>query len=95
MNPNNVFHSCIHFMYTCVCIPTQALSGSNIILVLSEELYRFEVFKSNMAKAKVLQEAEQATAKYGATFFADMTGNNHPLRLKIKIISQSMSSHKH
>lgn len=27
-----------------------------------------------MAKAKVLQEAEQATATYGATFYADMTG---------------------
>ena len=48
-----------------------------------------------MAKAKVLQEAEQATAKYGATFFADMTGNNDQHHLKIKIISQSMSSHKH
>ena len=70
-------------MYTYMYTPTQALCVANIIFVLSEELYRFEVFKSNMAKAKVLQEAEQATAKYGATFFADMTGNNHPHRLKI------------
>jgi len=38
-----------------------------------EELARYETFKSNMAKAKVLQDAEQATATYGATFFADMT----------------------
>lgn len=44
------------------------------ISLFTEELARYETFKSNMAKAKVLQDAEQATATYGATFFADMTG---------------------
>lgn len=28
----------------------------------------------NMAKVKIIQQAEQATAVYGATQFADMTG---------------------
>lgn len=38
-----------------------------------EELFRFEAFKANMARAKVLQQAEQGTATYGASMFADLT----------------------
>lgn len=34
---------------------------------------RFKIFRQNMKKVIVLNENEQGTAKYGATFFADMT----------------------
>lgn len=34
---------------------------------------RFQIFKVNMKTAKMLQENEAGTAKYGATIFADMT----------------------
>jgi len=45
------------------------------LLFLSEETaIRYEIFKANMARVKIYNEAEQGTAVYGATQFADMTG---------------------
>ena len=45
------------------------------VLYLTEEGHRYEVFVKNMAKVRTLQQQEQGTATYGATQFADMTGN--------------------
>lgn len=47
----------------------------DISFSILEEQMRFEVFKANMAKVKILQETEQGTAIYGATMFADLTGD--------------------
>ena len=43
----------------------------------SKEEYtlRFQIFKDNMRKVKILQDNEQGTAIYGATMFADLTGS--------------------
>jgi len=41
-----------------------------------EYQYRLGVFQENMKKVKLLQENELGTATYGATEFADLTGNN-------------------
>lgn len=69
-----VYHTISHMIY-CVMVGatvTRSLKGKTGVIV--EESYRFEVFKMNMAKVKIIQQAEQATAVYGATQFADMTG---------------------
>lgn len=39
-----------------------------------EYTYRLGVFRENMQKVKLLQQHEEGTAEYGATFFADLTG---------------------
>ena len=63
-----------------LCFPASIDCDTVSIICLyelfTEEVKRFEIFKANMAKVKKLQEGEQATGRYGATQFADMTGSN-------------------
>jgi cathepsin F len=42
-------------------------------LTAEDEELRFGIFKTNMAKVKLLQQSEMGTATYGPTMFADMT----------------------
>lgn len=45
-----------------------------LLFINIEEVKRYEIFKSNMAKVKGLELVERSTAVYGATEFADLTG---------------------
>lgn len=42
---------------------------------LEEKNKRFRIYAANMKKVKLLQNNEQGSAIYGATFFADLTSN--------------------
>ncbi|XP_067938266.1 cathepsin L-like [Watersipora subatra] len=46
---------------------------NKVYLGMEDEVARFEIFKTNMAKAQILQEQEQSTATYGVTQFSDLT----------------------
>lgn len=55
-------------------------------LFFTEEKQRYQVFVKNMHKADKLQRMELGTATYGATEFADMTGEFLQLQSGVAII---------
>ena len=62
-----------------LCVPlNNTMSKNNRMLwftfFISEEDKRFSIFCDNMRKARKLQETEKGSAIYGATQFADLTG---------------------
>lgn len=42
------------------------------MILVTEDKMRFKIFRSNMKKAKELQEKEKGSAHYGASVFADL-----------------------
>lgn len=47
---------------------------------------RFRIFRRNMLKVDHLQATERGTAKYGPTFFADLTGSKDIIEKVIVIL---------